>query len=359
MSEEDYEWLAETAELSPQAAPSVAKVRLDNWPSTPNYTLAYAAAWQTLLPRAKELAIPILYLQRHSLELVLKDALLCLVSLRQELTLLGAIFGTVVKDGVADKVTEKAHWKLAHDGHRLAPLLAAVDYNLALLAWPGLPDDFRKAIVLFEALEREQASRLRYRTVPAKPKTLMQVESFEGRMNTPIIADLGETTRLMQCIVSDHYLFMDGEATLPSFMQALIDASASVRHDFLSRLDALESATRRDEVVWKLAEIPPLDINDFDEEDRERAYPKYLTASHAGRRYAIVQIRDGVEAESADGTLTRENAFYLAGQLDNGRLTRAVWPRWYESNLVPAACDSLRRHRGRTGSAEPSRPSDS
>lgn len=63
-------------------------------------------------------------------------------------------------------------------------------------------------------------------------------------------------------------------------MEGIGDASASVRHDFKSQLDALENDTRRDEVVWNLTSSPPLDVNDFDQEDRDRVHPTYLVTTH-------------------------------------------------------------------------------
>ena len=57
------------------------------------YADAYSAAWQALLPRATELAIPIVYLQRHALELIVKDLIGSCLAIRDTMDLGREVFG--------------------------------------------------------------------------------------------------------------------------------------------------------------------------------------------------------------------------------------------------------------------------
>ena len=125
--------------------------------------------------------------------------------------------------------------------------------------------------------------------------------------------------------------------------------SRSVNLDLREHLGALEAATKSDEVIWKVTDEPPLDENDFPDENRSRLNPRYLVTMYGGRRLVIAMVRDGVVVDGA----SQENAFYLASQHADGRLGRMLWPSYYSSNLDSEALDSMRRHRAPTAPLEP------
>jgi hypothetical protein len=108
-SKPEYDWLAEEIKSSTVTVTADIKVRLDGFFPV-EYRDAYMAAWRELMPRASELAFPLPYLQRHALELIIKDTIRSLLDARHEARLGYATFGLPAKKAVVDRASWKADW---------------------------------------------------------------------------------------------------------------------------------------------------------------------------------------------------------------------------------------------------------
>jgi hypothetical protein len=347
----DYEYIAEHIELSPYIEPSHAKVRLDGGVFSIGYTKAYTAAWQQLLHRTQELAIPILYLQRHHLELAVKDTLQSLLAIRYELQTGHEVFGWDLEHEAADKEDWRANFDLSHSEHAFEPLFNAIDNNLRLLRLPELPSDFQKARTLFQGIEEEgKGTRFRYALQRVSRKTTRVVGSFPdgffARDQAPMIAKFDELSAALGQIACVHCRLSDGRSSPPStFWDHLAEKGEEIYWTLAHELSTIEELTRRRAVVWEWTSTPRLDLRehaDFKErsEMQKSLHQRYLVADYNGQRLVILILVGG--ARSSDGS--RSNEYLLARQLDlSGALSPVVSLEGYQSNLIIAVGEALSR----------------
>jgi len=181
----DYDYVAEHVELPALVTPSHSKIRLDGNVFSIDYMTAYAAAWQHLAERAKELTIPLLYTQRHSLELILKGVLRTLLAVRYQLQLGHEMFGWPLAPKLNDQQDWDDDWERSHREHKFELLFGVINKNRELLELPPLPADFRAAAALFDELDPDgDGARFRYPVVWDK-QIRARVSSFPRHFGEP------------------------------------------------------------------------------------------------------------------------------------------------------------------------------
>ena len=315
----DYEWRSETIQPPPEVSSSDIKVRLDGF-FMAGYAEAYMAAWQALMPRATELAIPILYLQRHTLELLVKDGIQSLVAIRDEMQLGHEVLGLTAPDGLE---TEARKLK----GHDFKPLFKCLSRNLEILKLPELPEEYRQARELLEVIEQEDTTRLRYETLNSGHA------SFSHSPNKPKVAHIGRISKLLTTIATVHELVGDDPHEIPdSFMGLIVKRAISVHDDIQSALGRLEKSTEKDEVVWRLTPTPAIPDGHRNIDALKEALTRCLATEFEGRQLVILKV-------------PRYGDYpHVLSCLDEGKLSRLIWPPPYSSNVVNAAIDSRKRH---------------
>ncbi len=120
-------------------------------------------AWWRLMPNSERLALPILYLQRHAFELLVKGILKSAIYERSALHNLDEMFGTASGPGPASP----KDLELAHKTHEFKELLPRVKANLGALG-RSLPPEFDELEKLFFDVDEDRPDRLRYETVSSK-----------------------------------------------------------------------------------------------------------------------------------------------------------------------------------------------
>jgi hypothetical protein len=347
----DYDYVAEHVELPALITPSHSKIRLDGNVFSIDYTTAYAAAWQHLAGRANELAIPLLYTQRHSFELILKGVLRTLLGVRYQMQLGHDIFGWPLAAKLNDQRDWNKDWERSHREHKFGVLFEVIDKNRDLLDLPPLPADFHAARAFFDELDPDgDGARFRYPVVWDK-QIEARVSSFPRHIGLaeekPRIAQLKDLCVVLARLASEYCRAPDetddvhGEVR---FHQALVEMGNAAHCEFANNMRALEKATEAGQLRWARARTPPLNVEkhpDFTDPERVgRLCPEYVALDCEGRRLVIVMIGDDVETYGG-GKAGRENAFLLTRQrIEDGTLGDLIMPQAYQSNLINRAMTS-------------------
>lgn len=321
----DYEWLSARIRPPEEAPTSNIKVRLDGFFS-PSYAGAYMAAWQELLPKAKELAIPILYLQRHALELTIKDLIQSCLGIRDAMHLACDVFGLPGPDAPETDAR-------VIEGHKFRELFSSLRRNLEILKLPSLPDEYQKARELLEDVEDGDETRLRYHTL-RKARGL----SFSYDSKKPKIADIGQIAKLLTTIQLEHEHFgPDPRDEAVSFIDHLAHRSIGVHDDIMFKLQDLEKRTNEGKVVWRLESTKGMSVaDDYPDLDVLKAGGVASTCfvtQFEERRLVILYVPGYSESDP-----------HVLACLRDGKLSRLLWPPPYESNIISAAIDSVKKH---------------
>jgi len=320
----DYEWLSERIAPPAHAPTSNIKVRLDGFFS-PSYADAYTAAWQELLPKAKELAIPILYLQRHALELIIKDLIGSCLAIRNELRLGCDVFGLPGPDA-----PETDAW--VTEGHKFGKLFPCLERNLEILKLPPLPDEYRMARELLELVEDGDETRLRYHTL-RKSREL----SFSYDSKKPKVGDIGQIAKLLTTIQLEHERYGPDPRDEPvSFIDYLAHRSMGVHDDIVFKLQDLEKLTKEDKVVWRLGSTDGMSADDDHPQMdalKGGVASTCFVADFEGRKLVILYVPGYSESDP-----------HVLACLRDRMLSRLLWPPPYESNVISAAIDSVKKH---------------
>lgn len=246
LSKPDYEWLAESVQPPPSPPASDIKIRLDGFFRL-TYSDAYTAAWQALLPRAKELAIPILYLQRHALELRIKDLIRSCLAIRDEMHLGHEVFGLPEPSALQTEARVTT-------GHKFEKLFNCLVRNLEILNLPPLPEEYQRARELLEVVEDGDETRLRYDTSMGSWRP-----SFDYDTDQPKVADIGEISNLLTAIGTvRERLGPDPRDEPVSFIDHVAHAGFIVNDGIGFELQRLEKRTRKNEVTWRLEPRPAI-----------------------------------------------------------------------------------------------------
>jgi len=135
-----------------------------------NYLDAYLRSARILVDKAEsedmldDLAVAVVYQQRHSLELMLKDVLLGIYEIVDLKKQLAEDSG---KTYTGFEPTAGA-LKRVDTGHRLSALLIDLEHAIAQTKRQGLPADLRALVADFEAIEAGEPTRFRYERVPGR-----------------------------------------------------------------------------------------------------------------------------------------------------------------------------------------------
>lgn len=345
MADKGYVRLSHDIKLDPDVTPSHGKVRLGGFFAI-SYTKAYTAAWQRLLSSSRQLAIPILYLQRHTLELVVKDILESLLNAREEMEMCRDVFGPESQDDPGDMKEWAEDMKLVNVCHTFDDLLECLERNRKILGLLDLPQDFYSAKALLDHIEDGDPTRLRYSTVRGAGWTRKKprmVSSFEGSFRAePKIADLDALSPVLSRIVCVHHALSDPAGPnqkASSFIDHVWMCEQYKRSRIASRLHQLDTATRAGLIVWKETTEPRLIIKghtDFDDTAfRDSMYSEYLFTEHEGRRYVILGFRANGSRKGS-----QEMSFMFTHQRSDGTLSRLLFADDYESNIIRSALRS-------------------
>jgi hypothetical protein len=303
------------------------------------------------MPNVKDLALPILYLQRHTFELLVKGLLASAIDERRILHELDELFGTTLGHGPATP----SDFELAHTTHELSKLVPRLVANLAALDRSPLPPEFEQLQKLFVDVDKDRPDKLRYATQFNRSKgttsrSFPGVWERQGRKFAPCdevgaLAKLLETRKVaLDAIVNDElspdselgrFFFREYEAS-----QAVVDGAVR------SRLGPITRATRDGDIHW--TDVPPEQVR-FDEHpvlaDMAKDVGGGLETTFNGRCFMLVWLRGVVQVSGSDGK-RREDDFFLAARRSNGTLTAGVWPQDGQSDLAYEAIRAYRRDRG-------------
>jgi hypothetical protein len=303
-----------------------------------SYPGSYAAAWRRLLPANASVALPTLYLQRHTLELLLKQVLVALLAIREQRQVSDDLFGLLESAGPV----EQADYDSAYASHNLQQLCNAVQRNLTALELPALPAVFNKVIKLLGDVEEGHPDRLRYPTLFAR-KTRRITRSFgvgsgtTGQKLAPIEEIGGLLMDIFEGQASAFVPTGDTASALltSAFYRALVVTEEYAEHQLTERLLAIELATRRNEVRWGLVSEPQLNVAEHPTL-REAAVDldrHYATATYCGRMLVLVSLRRDPAVWSPESAFL-EDAFLLASRRPNGTLTEGIVLRKGQEELV-------------------------
>jgi hypothetical protein len=309
----------------PKADPNDTTIRLGGL-FAPGYIESYMAAWRELLPKARELAIPILFLQRHTLELMVKDAIHDLLITREEIRLGREVFGLPAKDDVVAPDTWATEWRRLHEEHKFDPLFDDLAGNLKLLDLPELPLEYHKAKAMIHSVDDGSGTRFRYDTDRKRRRSF-------GVSERPI-APIDELASILETIIAVHSPVSERGEEPVSFLDQIYQHWVGVNHDIGAAVHRLEERTRMDQIVWTRAKAPRVESGKNSYYDSIGPFHhSCLTSKDEGRQMVILS------RVAADDSMPD----YLACFHD-GKLSRLLWPPEYQSNLWFAAIDSVKRH---------------
>lgn len=164
----------------------------------PSFTKAYAQAWRKLLPFEREVAIPIVYLQRHTFELFLKRLLETALRVRVGLHERGD-----AESSNRPKLPCRRDWRAARKEHDFREIFKRLNGSLLLLELPALPRQFDELRHQFDAIEQTDPTRTRYSMVHEGGQMVDSFASELDRSGRPrTYADCSEIGRRLDELMS-------------------------------------------------------------------------------------------------------------------------------------------------------------
>lgn len=312
----------------------------------PSYIDSYAQAWKELLPNASKLALPILYLQRHTFELLVKELLAGTLWVRSELQTLDDIFGTAESSGPV----EPEDFRLAHGTHSFGELFPCLEKNLAALGRPSLPEPFHRARKLFFDVDEDQPDRLRYETVHARKKRTTQRSFFTGLEDVPPkYAPCHDVGPLLDEILLARSLALSAvvdKKNLPpttilvEFYTAAWESEQEWAVEALSHLNPLTAATRDGSIKWSFVESTRLNLKEHSSlKDVTSDLANICLETHVdGRTLTIVVFKD-----KNGGFTWGGSAYFFAARRPNDTLTSGISPDECQSNLIYEIQEAFKR----------------
>ena len=302
----------------------------------PQYIESYAESWKALLPNARKVALPILYLQRHTFELLVKELLIGALATRSALYALDELFGTVTRAGP----TERDDLEKAHSTHSFSDLFPRLERNLVALGRPRLPTEFGQARVLLTDVDEDRPDRLRYETVFIRKTRTTQRSFPTGFGGVPKkIAPCHKVGSLLEDILlarSESLSAFVNDTAAPAtelveFYTAVWEYHRESEADVLSRLSPITEATRDGSVKWEEFSSASLKISEHQDLKTVASHVAdvCLQTTFLDRLLTIVILKD------ARGEISwRDSEFFLAARRPNGTLTAGIWIGECQSNLV-------------------------
>jgi hypothetical protein len=306
---------------------------------------SFDEAWRRLLPATSQLACPILYLQRHTFELLVKDLLTGVLEMREQSHILDELLGTEDGAGPVDpQDVDKAYSK-----HQFDVLFPCLKRNLNALRFPDLPREFDEAKRLFFDVDGDRPDKLRY-DVQFDKKTREKYRSFPHDFDQGPVkyAPCAEIATVLSTITAARKRQLDNHvdgrqrtetSDLDGFYDFFWDACRDSEHEVTCRLGEIVKATRNGAAVWRDAALAckhakghPVFGNSaeyFDECCLETDYHN---------RVLVLAVSKEVLPR---GELLTEDELYLAVRRPDGSLTQGVWFNGYQSELAREVILSL------------------
>jgi hypothetical protein len=335
----------------PTATQSSRRVRLGSLWVT--YIDSYYEASQKLLPATSELAYPILYLQRHTFELLTKEILTALLEIRGEAHRLDVLFNSPTGIGPI----RSTDFAVAYSKHSFKEIFSSLEYNLKELGFPALPKVFGEARRMFDDVEDGQPDRLRYETVlsknngekrhtPSFPRFCDEAESKYAPCDE-MAAVLSQivAVRKRQLDRQIHNLEMTEDSELDDFYECFWEECRASEHKVANCLHELVEATRKGDVTWREVSSPRLNIEDHPDlkSFASDVADLYVETSFRGRDLVVIVLPDFVKFRGASRS---ENGYFLTARQPDGTLTLGVWPEDGQSDLIREVILAFRRNTG-------------
>ena len=229
--------------------------------SSPPFATAYAQAAITLYDDAVKRstmltsAMPLLYLHRHTLELILKDLLGRLYDIREHDRLL-----TLLK-GEMPRCTSipKSDFKVLNTSHDLKDLQETVQRNLQMFRFAQLPSEITDSVCRIVEIEDKEPSRFRYEHVFQNNR---RMRGFPGRTSLPI----KRLYELLHAILDGPYRCTqyDKRGEQESFLESLSDSQVAEFQGVQRAICKLRDDTKKGDLAWRHHEdsVPPFEMID-------------------------------------------------------------------------------------------------
>lgn len=213
------------------------------------YVESYAAACERLLPATEELALPTLCLQRHTIELLLKETLGVLREAQGLVQLCDQFFHAgaqppPVTVPISDPATK---------GHHLERLLDSLRGLSAALGLPTIPSALDEAVSLLLTVDDGQPDRLRYSTTrDGRSSFPAAFRRADAQAKLVPVERIGELVRLL--VRAQREALLPSESSDTPQTTALFAAAYRTYEDARAsievELDSLESRTRCGPLSW-------------------------------------------------------------------------------------------------------------
>lgn len=314
-----------------------------------SYQESYAEAWRQLMPRCRAMAMPILYLQRHSFELLVKDLLRSAIYERSTLHDLDEMFGTALGPGPANP----SDFALAHTTHMFRELFPRLIANRDALRRTPLPPEFIHLHDLFVEVDDDRPDRLRYETLFNRNKGTTN-RSFprdfdEGPRKYAPCEEVAEVLeKILACKAGALDAIVQGkpapESVLGRFFYEEYEASDDVDAEVWSRLRPILKATEDGAIRWTAAHQVVLQIDDHPElKDMRDAAKACVEARFQERLFTLIVFRDTTRI-SGGGRVRHENGFFLAVRRPNATLTPGIWLEGYQTEMAHRVLEAYKRY---------------
>lgn len=294
-----------------------------------------------LMPEADELALPILYLQRHTFELMVKDLLLSALDERKLVHTFDDIFGTISGAGPA----LDSDFDLAHGSHKFGKLLPRLEDNREALRKEPLPSVFQQLRDLFVGTDGDEPDRLRYDT---QRKNKIVHRSFEPPWEgKPTYAPCHKVAELMRELIDNRRDALEKfinnedrpETEIGRFYFDEFENQSGLDEAVGQRLLPLEADTRGGKMHWTV--VPKERFRVTGHPSLAQYSPHISDGFEAvsdGRNFALVQVGDMIRTNAGSTP-----AFFFAAIRQNGTLTEGVWLERGDTNLVHAVRSQVKQ----------------
>ncbi|MEM9460773.1 MAG: hypothetical protein AAGF11_41805 [Myxococcota bacterium] len=191
-------------------------VTIGDWLWCPDVALSYLLGARILLDSARDddidrIVLPISYLQRHALEVGIKDA----IDLAYEISFSRAWLGQLHVDLGAPPPTLRR----ASFDHGLSRLITELDRALSSIGYDPAPPLLRAMADELAETEQNKPDRWRYSKVRSQSRV-----GFEPSFSTPVAVPLADIQSRLETVFTRHLWFRDQEHALgdePTLIETL------------------------------------------------------------------------------------------------------------------------------------------
>jgi hypothetical protein len=297
------------------------------------------------MPPTQELAGPLLYLQRHTFELLVKEVLRGLLEIREQMHALDELLG---EDGPGP--ADQSDIDKAYSTHKLDDLLSRLISNLRALKLPSLPAEFEEAKRLFFGVDKDEPDRLRYDVqFKGKPKTIVRSFPRKGSLVPTTRAPCNDVATLLSAIMGARTRQFENHlkgrevaeaSALDLFYDRYMDACRYSEYEIECRLKEFVCATKSADISWRELRLAPSEIARHRVLEGRAEYfdEDFLESEYAGRRL-ILGVSNKIVPR---GMVMLDDYFYLATQRADGSFSQGVWFCGYQSELAREVFGALK-----------------